>query len=103
VNINVQVIEGVLGEVNERRMEEAYQKKCSVLCELRGVFGSIAKRKTSNVLVTRVSINEQDVSNDFNHSVNAIKKVMAINKIEATKGIKQLHRNVTRQNTSIQI
>ena len=46
VNINVQVIEGVLGEVNERRLEEAYQKKCSVLCELRGVFGSIAKRKT---------------------------------------------------------
>jgi hypothetical protein len=24
VNINVQVIEGVLGEVNERRLEEAY-------------------------------------------------------------------------------
>ena len=55
------------------------------------------------MLVTRVWLNSQDVTNDFNHSVNAIKKVMALNKIEATKGIKQLHKDVTRQNTSIQI
>lgn len=34
INLNVQVIEGVLGEVNGQRLEEAYQKKCGVLCEL---------------------------------------------------------------------
>ena len=67
VNINVQVIEGVLGEVNERRLEEAYQKKCNVLCELRGVFGSIARRKQQNVLVTRCWLSDFDVSNDMNH------------------------------------
>lgn len=103
VNINVQVIEGVLGEVNERRLEEAYQKKCSVLCELRDVFGGIAQRKSQNVLVTRCWLSDFDVSNDMNRQVNAIKKLMALNKIEVVNGIKKMHRDVTAQNTQIQI
>jgi hypothetical protein len=74
-----------------------------VLCELRGVFGGIVKRKNMNVLVTRCWFDDIDVSNDMNHQVNAIKKVMALNKIEVTKGVKKLHREVTTQNTVIQI
>jgi hypothetical protein len=44
-----------------------------------------------------------DVSNSMNHQVNAIRKVMSLNKIAVTKGIKKLHREVTAQNTQIQI
>lgn len=104
VNINVQVIEGVLGEVNERRMEEAYQKKCNTLCELRGVFGAIATPKYMNVIITRTweNTSEADV-NDFNHTVNSIKKVMSMNKIECFENIRKLSREQTAKNTEIQI
>jgi uncharacterized membrane protein len=55
VNMNVQVIEGVLKSVNSKRVEEAYQKKCGVLVELNRVFGSLAKQKECNVLITRLA------------------------------------------------
>lgn len=104
VNINVQVIEGVLGEVNERRMEEAYQKKCGTLCELRGVFGAIAAPKYLNVILTRTWENTSEPDeNNFNHTVNAIKKVMAMNKIDCIENVRKLHREQTMKNTEIQI
>lgn len=84
-------------------MEEAYQKKCNTLCELRGVFGGIAKRKIQNVLVSRTSIDDMAEGNDFNRSVNTIKKVMCLNKIEVTKGVRKMQRDVTQQNLQIQI
>lgn len=56
MNFAIQIAEGGYGSVKEVRMEEAYQKKCEVICELNGVFGKIAKRKNTNILVTRECI-----------------------------------------------
>lgn len=103
INLNVQVIEGVLGEVNGQRLEEAYQKKCGVLCELNEVFGKIAKRKQANILVTRVWLNPSEAPNDIDQTAKALKKLITINKIETIKDLSEMHREITSKNNDIQI
>ena len=60
MNLIIQLIEGNYVAVKDGRIEEAYQKKCAVLCELHEVFGKIAKRKPINILLTREWVNEPD-------------------------------------------
>jgi hypothetical protein len=71
-------------------MEEAYQKKCNIICELNEVFGKIATRKKTNILVTREWVHEADVNEDVNPTVTGVKKQLAINKIDTFKALDSL-------------
>lgn len=101
MNLNIQVIETVLKSVNNKRVEEAYQKKCGVLCDLNSVFGKMAKRKTVNVLITRLSTDEKVSESSIDKSAIALKKLIAKNKIEVLKNIDDLHRTATQRNTAL--
>lgn len=83
VNLNIQVIESVLKAVNKQRIEEAYQKRCGVLCELNGVFGKLARPKHTNVLITRLSTDQKESqATGIDKSAIELKKLLALNKIE---------------------
>jgi len=98
------VIETVLKSVSAKRIEEAYQKKCGILCELNQVFGRIAKPKRCNILVTRLSTDqEEDTTNNMDKNSIALKKLIALNKIECLRQIDTLHRVITQRNIKLQV
>ena len=66
-----------------------------MLCELNSVFGKIAKRKTADVLVTRLSTDETVSEGGLDKYAIALKKLIAKNKIEVLKNIDDLHRTAT--------
>ena len=69
------------------QIEEAYQKKCAVICELNSVFGQIAKRKKTNILITRECIVTSDITLDTDETATGVKKQQAINKIDTLKSL----------------
>ena len=74
MNFAIQIAEGGYGSVKEVQVEEAYQKKCEVICELNEVFGRIAARKPTNILITRMCIQEPDFNTDTDETVTGVKK-----------------------------
>ena len=90
MNFAIQIAEGGYGSVKEVQIEEAYQKKCAIICELYEVFGKIASRKSTNILVTREWVHEADVNEDANDTITGVKKQQAINKIDTLKKMDQL-------------
>lgn len=101
MNFAIQIAEAGYGSVAEVQEEEAYQKKCEIICELNEVFGSIASRKQTNILVTREWVHEPDFNDDADATITGIKKQQAINKIDTLKGLDQLHRTIAIQNNRI--
>lgn len=57
MNFTIAVINDCYGEIIDTKEEEAYAKKCGILCELEGVFGNIAKKSPTSILVTRECLN----------------------------------------------
>ena len=76
------------------RLEESYQKKCAVLCELNSVFGRIAKRKILNILVSRVGENTADNDGDM-YFINKIKRAMLMNRVIMKEDIRKMHVRLT--------
>jgi len=74
MNFAIQIAEGGYNSVSQVQVEEAYQKKCDVICELNEVFGKIASRKSTNILITRVCIQEPDYNMDTDETVTGVKK-----------------------------
>ena len=56
LNFAIQIAEGGYNSVSAVQIEEMYKKKCGVICELQAVFGGIAKRKPTNIIITRECI-----------------------------------------------
>jgi 16S rRNA U516 pseudouridylate synthase RsuA-like enzyme len=77
------------------RVEEAYKKKCAVLCELNSVFGTLAKRKTVNIIVTRASAVGKEKSTRLDKNTSGLKKFVIVNNIELQQEVAQLRREVT--------
>jgi hypothetical protein len=94
MNLIIQLIEGNYVAVKDGRTEEAYQKKCTVLCELNEVFGKIAKRKAINILITREYVDAPDFNNDTDETAKGLKKVLASNKINTLKNMGELHKTI---------
>ena len=65
------------------------------------VFGKIATRKRTNILITRVCIQEPDYNMDTDETVTGVKKQQAANKIETLKGIDALQKTISTQNNKI--
>ena len=74
MNFTIAVINDCYGEIIETREEEAYQKKCGILCELEGVFGKFAKKSPTSILVTRESLNIESADNEVNYTLKGLKK-----------------------------
>jgi len=71
-------------------MEEAYQKKCTIICELKEVFGKIAARKPTNILVTREALTSAADYAKPNQIINGIKKQQVCNKTDTLANINKL-------------
>jgi len=87
MNFAIQIAEAGYGSVASVQIEEAYQKKCAVICELNSVFGQIAKRKKTNILITRECIVTSDITLDTDETATGVKKQQAINKIDTLKSL----------------
>jgi hypothetical protein len=74
MNFAIQIAEAGYGSVAEVQMEEAYQKKCVIICELNEVLGRIASRKKTNILITREWVHEPDFNDDADQTVTGVKK-----------------------------
>jgi hypothetical protein len=53
MNFTIALINDCYQESVPNRTEEAYQKKCGILCELNSVFGKYGKNSETNILITR--------------------------------------------------
>lgn len=58
MNFTIALINDSYQDCIPTRIEEAYQKKCGILCELNGVFGKYAKKSDTQILVTRIGQNQ---------------------------------------------
>ena len=73
MNFTIALINDSYQECILTRIEEAYQKKCGILCELNGVFGKIGQRSPTLILVTRVCQNAAGAEEE-NESLKILKK-----------------------------
>ena len=101
MNLLICIIEEQYAAVVNKRVEESYQKRCSVLCELNEVFGKIAKPKTAKILITRVWINEPDFNNKDEHQ-KALSKVVRTNHVDSLKLVHELQQKVSKSNNEVQ-
>ncbi len=90
MNFAIQIAEGGYGSVKEVQMEEAYQKKCTTICELKKVFGKIATRKPTNILVTRETLRSPDDDSKPTETIVRIKKQQVCNKIDTLTKVNKL-------------
>lgn len=101
MNLIIAVINEHYGAVVILRTEETYQKRCAVLCELQSVFGAIAKKKLTNILVTRQGNVGRDASNRMDKATYALKKRIKVSRIDTELQVAQLKREVSLGNTAI--
>ena len=55
-NMVVALINEVYQETILTRVEEALQKRCGILCELQKIFGKVTPPRSTNIVVTRISL-----------------------------------------------
>jgi hypothetical protein len=65
------------------------------------VFGKIAKRKLTNILVTRESVQNVEYVDESEETVIGVKKQQAIVKLDAIKGLDMLQKSISAQNNRI--
>jgi len=92
MNLIIALIEENYGAVVTKRVEEAYQKKCGVLVELNSVFGKLAKRKNTNILITREVDFATEKGYRFDRHTYNLKKLILVNQINTQREVHELRR-----------
>jgi hypothetical protein len=88
MNFVIALINDCYNEVAESRVEEAFQKKCAILCELDSVFGGLAQQRSIDILVTRVSEAKNEVpESGISDTVKVLKKQLISDRIELSEKI----------------
>lgn len=77
MNFTIALINDSYQESIITRIEEAYQKKCGILCELNGVFGKYAQRSDTLILITRECQNSAGAEEE-NESLKILKKQLLV-------------------------
>jgi hypothetical protein len=80
-------------------MERSYQKKCTVMCELKDVLGWMAKRKDTNILVTREMIESTEY--DLHMTEKRLNRQQSVIKMDIIRKIDQLRRTVQFKNDKV--
>ena len=99
MNFVIALINECYGEVSEHRFEEAFQKKCAILGELNSVFGSLAQQSSVDILVTRVSENNNDApESSESDTFKILRKQLISDRIELNMTIQMAQKELISQN-----
>ena len=99
MNFVIALINDCYNEVAESRVEEAFQKKCGILCELDSVFVGLAQQRNVDILVTRVSESKNEVpESGVSDTVKVLKKQLISDRIELSEKIQWAQKELISQN-----
>lgn len=97
MNFTIALINDSYQESIPTRIEESYQKKCGILCELNGVFGGFAQKSQTSILVTRECQNSAGAEEE-NEVLKVLKKQLLVDQIELNELIHETQKDLIAQN-----
>jgi hypothetical protein len=100
MNFTIALINDCYADCIPKRIEQAYQKKCGILCELHKVFGRFAPKHPNNILVTRKG-QEESKPEETNEALKKLKKTLWNDQIEINQLIHQTHKELLQSSEEI--